>query len=105
MSIYPEKIILEVFIVSINERFFEDGHLKVEIEKTVRGKDVFFLTDIGNYNVTYPMHGFINHASPNDLFVQLKDGIYACNNHATSVNIVEGNIKNKQENHYLVVKH
>ena len=76
------------FIIPIKEVFFEDGHLKVEIEKTVRGKDVFFLTDIGNYNVTYPMHGFINHASPNDLFVQLKDGIYACNNHATSVNIV-----------------
>ena len=31
---------------------------------------MFFLTDIGNYSVEYKMHGFINHASPNDLMMQ-----------------------------------
>ena len=30
------------FIVPIKENFFEDGHLKVEIESTVRGKDNYF---------------------------------------------------------------
>ena len=76
------------FIVPINEIFFEDGHLKVEILETVRGKDMFFITDVGNYSINYKMHGFMNHASPNDLMMQLKDGINACSCHADKINIV-----------------
>ena len=34
------------------------------------------------------MHGFINHTSPNDLIVQLKDGIGACNCHTKDINII-----------------
>ena len=76
------------FMVPLNEYFFEDGHSKVEIKETVRGKDLFFLTDIGNYSIPYKMHGFYNHTSPNDLIQQLKDGINASNRHAEKVNIV-----------------
>lgn len=76
------------FIVPIKENYFDDGHLKVEINSTVRGKDLFFLTDIGNYSITYTMRGFTNHASPNDLMMQLKDGIGASNCHADNINIV-----------------
>ncbi len=76
------------FIVPVKENFFEDGHLKVEIDGSIRGKDLFFITDIGNYSLTYNMHGFTNHTSPNDLMMELKDGIGACNCHAKSINIV-----------------
>lgn len=76
------------YMLPIKQNFFEDGHLKVEINETVRGKDVYFITDIGNYSVEYKMHGFINHTSPNDLIMQLKDGIGACNHHAQYINIV-----------------
>ena len=81
----PDKY---TFRVKFSELFFEDGHLKIEINETVRGKDLFLLTDIGNYSLEYKMHGFINHTSPNDLLIQLKDGIGACNCHAKSINIV-----------------
>ena len=76
------------FIVPISENFFQDGHFKVQIEETVRGKDLFFLTDIGNYSLEYKMHGFTNHTSPQDLFCELKDGIGASNCHAQSINVV-----------------
>lgn len=76
------------FIVPIKENFFEDGHFKVEINETVRGKDMFLLTDVGNYSIEYKMHGFINHTSPNDLMVELKDGIGACNCHAKNINVI-----------------
>lgn len=76
------------FKISIKEDFFEDGHQKIEINETVRGKDLFFLTDIGNYSIEYKIHGYTNHASPNDLMTQLKDGIGACNCHAKDINIV-----------------
>ena len=76
------------FIIPIKQDFFDDGHLKVEIDETVRGKDMFMLTDIGNYSTTYEMRGIINHTSPNDIMMQLKDGIGACNCHAKDINIV-----------------
>lgn len=76
------------FIIPIKENFFNDGHLKVEINDTVRGKDVYYITDIGNYSLEYNMRGIINHTSPNDLMMELKDGIGACNRHANSLNIV-----------------
>lgn len=76
------------FIIPIKEIFFEDGHSKVVIEETVRGKDMFFITDIGNYSLTYKMHNFWNHTSPNDLMEQLKRGIGACSCHARSINII-----------------
>ena len=76
------------FIVPIKESFFEDGHLKVEIKETVRGKDLFFLTDVGNYSIEYKIHGLTNHTSPSDLIMQLKDGIGACCCHADKLNII-----------------
>ena len=76
------------FMVPINEYFFEDGHSKVEINDTVRGKDLFYMTDIGNYSIPYYMHGFTNHTSPNDLIQQLKDGINAVNRSADKIHIV-----------------
>ena len=76
------------FIVPIKQNYFDDGHFKVEIDETVRGKDVFMVTDIGNYSLEYKIHGFINHTSPNDLIQQLKDGIGACNCHAKNINVV-----------------
>lgn len=76
------------FMLPIKENFFQDGHLKVEILDTVRGKDIFAMTDIGNYSLEYNMHGFVNHTSPNDLLMELKDGIGACNSHAEKINII-----------------
>lgn len=76
------------FMLPISQNFFDDGHLKVQINETVRGKDVFVLTDIGNYSLEYKMRGMINHTSPNDLMMELKDGIGACNCHAKNINII-----------------
>ena len=75
-------------IVPTKESWFADGHEKVELLETVRDKDVFILTDIGNFSNTYKIHGYINHTSPNDLAMQLKDTIGACNCHARSLSVI-----------------
>ena len=74
------------FILPIKENFFNDGHLKVEIDETVRGKDVFFITDIGNYSIEYNMHGYTNRTSPKDLIMELKDGITVLSSRTPKVN-------------------
>lgn len=76
------------FIIPVREVTFDDGHGKVEIGDTVRGKDLFILTDIGNYSLTYEMHGFINHKSPNDLMMELKDVLSAANAQAGKMNLI-----------------
>ena len=76
------------FIVPIKEVFFNDGHLKVEILETVRSKDLFLITDIGNYSLEYTMHQTINHTSPSDLMIELLDGIGSCNSHADKINVI-----------------
>ena len=76
------------FIVPIKETWFNDGHGKVELLETIRGKDVFIFTDVGNYSMEYEMHGFTNHTSPNDLACQLKDAIGACKCHAGNLSII-----------------
>lgn len=76
------------FILPMEEIFFEDGHLKVILKDSVRNKNIFILTDIGNYSITYNMRGYENHMSPNDISQQLRDIIGACNSHASSLNII-----------------
>ena len=76
------------FMVPTKQVWFNDGHEKVELLDCVRGKDVFILTDIGNHSLPYKMHGYINHTSPNDLAMQLKDTIGACNCTAGRLSII-----------------
>ena len=76
------------FILPLRETWFNDGHGKTELLETVRDQDVFIFQDIGNYSITYDMHGFTNHTSPNDLAQQLKDTIGACKCHPSSLSIV-----------------
>ena len=76
------------FMIPVEENFFSDGHLKDKLLDTVREKDVYILQDVGNYSLEYKMHGFINHASPNDLAQQLRDIIGACNSHPDKISII-----------------
>ena len=76
------------FQLPIIEDYFEDGHMKVSIDSTVRNMDVYVLGDIGNYSITYTMHQFKNHMSPNDHIMQIKDAIGACNSHAFAINVI-----------------
>ena len=76
------------FQLPIREDYFEDGHMKVSIDSTVRNMDVFVLGDIGNYSIQYKMHQLDNRMSPNDHIMQIKDAIGACNSHAYSINVI-----------------
>ena len=76
------------FKLPIREDYFEDGHMKVSIDSTVRNMNVFVLGDVGNYSIQYNMHQFPNHMSPNDHIIQIKEAIGACNSHAKSLNVV-----------------
>ncbi|MBR3631066.1 MAG: ribose-phosphate pyrophosphokinase [Oscillospiraceae bacterium] len=67
---------------------FASGDGKGLIKSTVRGKDLFIITDMGNYSVTYDYFGFRNAMSPDDHFQDLKRIIQAAGGKAHRINII-----------------
>lgn len=56
---------------------FASGEGKGLIKESMRGKDVYIITDIFNYSVTYEMYGMTVPMSPDDHFQDLKRAISA----------------------------
>lgn len=67
---------------------FGSGEAKGMILESVRGDDVFVMSDVGNYSLTYPMCGYENHMSPDDHFQDMKRIIATSMNFAKRVNVV-----------------
>lgn len=67
---------------------FQSGDGKGMINSTIRGYDLFFLVDVGNYSVTYNYFGNKNHMSPDDHFQDLKRLIQAASGKAHRVNVI-----------------
>ena len=67
---------------------FNSGEGKAVLEETVRGKDLFILTDVCNHSLTYTMNGYTNHMSPDDHYQYLKRVIAATNGKAHRINVI-----------------
>lgn len=76
------------FIIPIEETRFNNGEGKIKINSTIRDKDVYILSDIGNHSITYPMYDYINHKSPDDHFQDIKRVIYAIRNHSKANSVI-----------------
>lgn len=70
---FDESLYLpDSYIIKKKEIRFSNGEGKVFLEESVRGKDIYIVTDIGNYNVSYKMYGFENRKSPDDHLQDVK---------------------------------
>ncbi len=67
---------------------FSSGDGKGMLNDTVRGYDLFFIVDVGNYSCTYNYFGKENHMSPDDHFQDLKRLIQAASGKAHRVNVI-----------------
>ena len=67
---------------------FGSGEGKAIIKESVRGKDIFILTDVCNHSISYKMNGFINYKSPDDHFQDLKRIISAIDGKAHRINVI-----------------
>ncbi len=67
---------------------FSTGDGKGIILQSVRGMDLYFLVDIGNYSQTYRMFGEKNRMSPDDHFQDLKRLIQAVGGKAERVTVI-----------------
>ncbi len=67
---------------------FGSGEGKAVFYESIRGKDLFILTDVCNHSITYSMNGYSNHMSPDDHYQDLKRVIAACNGKAHRINVI-----------------
>lgn len=74
--------------VEINAIRFSNGEGKANIEGTIRGKDVYILSDVGNYGITYKMHGKDQRMSPDDHFQDIKRIIAAMSGQAGELTVL-----------------
>lgn len=67
---------------------FQSGDGKGMINSTIRGYDLYFIVDVGNYSITYDYFGKKNQMSPDDHFQDLKRLIQAASGKAHRVNVI-----------------
>lgn len=85
---------------------FGSGESKAHMLESLRGKDVFILTDVMNHSMTYKMFGYENSYSPDDHYQDLKRVIAAINGKARRINVImpflyEGRQHNKNNRESL----
>lgn len=76
------------YIVPVASVKFSNGEGKVKLEDSVRGKDVYILSDVSNYSITYNMYGFENHMSPDEHFQDIIRTISAIAGKANKITVI-----------------
>jgi len=82
------KALPATYLIEKSEIRFSNGEGKVFIEESVRGKDIFIITDVGNYSMSYKMHEFKNHMSPDDHIQDLRRVLSAMAGKARRVTLI-----------------
>ena len=67
---------------------FGTGEAKGVLKETIRGTDLFIMTDVCNYSLTYTVSGHLNHMSPDDHYQDLKRIIAAATGKAHRINVI-----------------
>ncbi len=78
----------DTYLISASCPRFGSGEAKGVINESIRGTDLFIITDITNHSLTYKVNGFENHMSPDDHFQDLKRLISVAIANAHRVNVV-----------------
>lgn len=79
---------VDTFLLESECPRFSSGDGKGLIKSTVRGKDLFIIIDVGNYNIKYNYFGMENAMSPDDHFQDLKRIIQAASGKAHRINVI-----------------
>ena len=76
------------FILPIESVRFSDGEGKVKLLSSIRGKDLYIISDTHNYSMTYKMYGIDHNMSPDEHYQDIKRVILSTMGHATKISVV-----------------
>ena len=78
----------ESFLLDVSCPRFQNGEGKAMIHQSVRGMDLFVLTDVGNYSLTYKMFGQKVPMTPDEHYQDLKRIIAAASGKEHRLNVI-----------------
>ena len=78
----------ETFLVDYTCSRFGTGEGKAALNESIRGKDLFIIADVTNHSLTYRLHGYDNHMSPDDIYQDMKRLISAIAGKAHRITVV-----------------
>ena len=76
------------YVMNIDRVRFNNGEGKVSIDESFRDKDIFILSDVGNYSITYEMHGMKVPMSPDEHFQDIKRCVSALCGYARRITVI-----------------
>lgn len=76
------------YIINASCPRFGSGEAKGMIHESVRGYDLYIMTDVTNDSLTYKLCGHENHMSPDDHYQDLKRMIAAANGKARRITVI-----------------
>lgn len=76
------------YMITVKEDRFSNGEGKVKIEDTVRDKDIYIISDVGNYDITYNMRGIVHHMGPDEHFGDIKRTILALSGYQEKITLI-----------------
>lgn len=86
-KIMSKRNVDESFMIPVRLDRFNNGEGKAVIEGSVRDKDLYILSDVGNHSETYKMYGYENHKSPDDHFMDIKRVLSAVRGQADRITV------------------
>ena len=75
-------------IVDHSNSRFTNGEGKIKLNETVRSSEVYILSDVFNYSVSYKLHGMDHYMGPDEHFQDIKRVISACGGLASSITVI-----------------
>ncbi|MCI8569710.1 MAG: ribose-phosphate diphosphokinase [Bacilli bacterium] len=76
------------FLVDFKPDRFGNGEGKVKINESVNNTDLYILSDVGNYDISYNYHGRTHYMSPDEHYEDIKRCIAATSGHASKINVL-----------------
>ena len=76
------------YIISFTNSRFNNGEGKIKIDEAINDKDLYIISDVGNYGLTYKIHGCEHIVSPDEHFQDIKRVISATNGNASKITVI-----------------
>lgn len=76
------------YMLDIVSDRFSNGEGKVSIKESINSSDLYILSDVGNYGLSYTMHGREHIMAPDEHFGDIKRVIAATSGHADRINVI-----------------
>lgn len=76
------------YIIPFTNSRFSNGEGKIKLEECINDKDLYIISDVGNYGLTYKIHGYEHIVSPDEHFQDIKRVISATNGNASKITVI-----------------